>query len=91
MRGEEMSKKREYMMAPFRPGLDEDIRRKYNEIPDGKRSDALRDAFRLYCGIDKKLVYEASEKPVRPPARPPLLNLQNGVNANVNQNKRPTR
>lgn len=72
-------KRREYMMAPFRE-LDKDIRDKYFALPEGKRSDALRDAFRLWCGIDKKLVYEASEKPVRPPARPPLLlNQQKGV------------
>ncbi|MDQ0873810.1 hypothetical protein QFZ77_002469 [Paenibacillus sp. V4I3] len=77
-----MSKKREYMMSPFRQGLDEDIRKKYNEIPDGKRAEVLRDAFRLWCGIDKKLVYEATEKPIKQPTRPPFL--AKGVNNNGN-------
>jgi hypothetical protein len=73
-----MSKKREYMMAPFRE-LDEDIRQKYFAIPEGKRSDALRDAFRLWCGIDKKLVFEASEKPLsRPAPRPWSPNAKGG-------------
>lgn len=68
-----MSKKREYMMAPFRDnGLDDDIKRRYNELPDGKRADALRDAFRLWCGIEKKIVFEATEKPLSRPARPLL-------------------
>lgn len=66
-----MPKKREYMMAPFRDnGLDDDIRDKYFAIPEGKRSDALRDAFRLWCGIDKKLVFEAKEQPIGRPSRP---------------------
>lgn len=65
--------KRTYMMSPFRKVLDDDIRDKYFAIPEGKRSDALRDAFRLYCGIDKKLVYETSEKPLRQPDRPPYI------------------
>jgi hypothetical protein len=65
--------KRQYMMCPFRKGLDEDIKAKYFSIPEGKRSDALRDAFRLYMGIDKKLVYEASEKPIKQPERPPYV------------------
>lgn len=83
-----MSKKREYMMAPFRDRLDDDIRKKYMEIPDGKRSDALRDAFRLYCGIDKKLVYEASEKPIKQPARPPLITKGGVTNGNSVHNTR---
>ncbi|WP_239632971.1 hypothetical protein [Paenibacillus sp. H1-7] len=62
--------KREYMMSPFRPHLDDDIRDKYFSIPEGKRSDALRDAFRLWCGIDKKIVFEATEKPITKPTRP---------------------
>lgn len=75
-----MSKeRRQYMMCPFRKELDEDIRKKYFAIPEGKRSDALRDAFRLWCGIDKKLVYETTEKPIKQPARPPLLNVNKGV------------
>lgn len=57
--------KRVYMMAPFRPQLDSDIRDKYFAIPEGKRSDALRDAFRLYCGIDHKTVMERVEQPIR--------------------------
>jgi hypothetical protein len=65
--------KREYMMAPFRPQLDEDIKQKYFAIPEGKRSDMLRDAFRLYMGINKKLVYEASEKPLTQPTRPMIF------------------
>lgn len=69
-----MSKKREYMMAPFRDnGLDDDIRKKYNEIPEGKRSDALRDAFRLWCGIEKKMVFEVTEKPLSRPTRPLIM------------------
>ena len=79
--------KREYMMAPFR-SLDKDIRDKYFAIPEGKRSDALRDAFRLYCGIDKKLVYETSEKLIKPPARPPLLNKGVSNNGNSTNNSR---
>lgn len=69
-----MAEKREYMMSPFRKVLDDDIKKKYFEIPEGKRSDALRDAFRLWCGIDKKLVYETSEKQIKPPTRPPYSN-----------------
>ena len=77
-----MSKKRLYMMAPFRDGaLDQDIREKYFAIPEGKRSDALRDAFRLWCGIDKKLVFEATEKPLRQPDRPPYIQKPNAVHA----------
>jgi hypothetical protein len=85
-----MSKKREYMMAPFRPDMDRDIRDKYFSIPEGKRSDALRDAFRLYMGIDKKLVYEASEKPIKPPPRPasPLLTKGGVSNGNSSHNSR---
>lgn len=64
---------REFMMAPFRPGLDDDIKRRYMELPDGKRSETLRDAFRLWCGIDKKLVFEATEQPIRKPPTKPLL------------------
>lgn len=73
--------KREYMMAPFRT-LDQDIRDRYFAIPEGKRSDALRDAFRLWCGIDKKLVYEATEKPIKQPARPPFIQKGVGINGN---------
>lgn len=69
-----MANKRSYMMAPFRPNLDRDIQDKYFAIPEGKRSDALRDAFRLYCGIDKKLVFEATEQTIKQPARPPYIN-----------------
>lgn len=68
-----MSKKREYMMCPFRKHLDDDIRDKYFAIPEGKRSDALRDAFRLWCGIDKKLVFETREKPISKPTRPLIM------------------
>lgn len=83
-----MTKKREYMMAPFRD-LDKDIRDKYFAIPEGKRSDTLRDAFRLYMGIDKKLVYETSEKPIKPPPRPPLLTTKGGTsNGNSVHNPR---
>lgn len=60
-------KKREYMMSPFRVNLDDDIRDKYFAIPEGKRSDTLRDAFRLYMGLSHKLVYEPSSKPLMPP------------------------
>lgn len=84
-----MSKKREYMMAPFRPKLDDDILKKYSEIPDGKRSDALRDAFRLWCGIDHKLVFEAKEMPIRQPARPPFIQKEVGITAPIKQPNRP--
>lgn len=85
-----MSKKREYMMAPFRD-LDQDIRERYFAIPEGKRSDALRDAFRLWCGIDKKLVYEATEKVIKPPSRPPFIQKGVGVNGNSLHDSRPRR
>lgn len=68
-----MKRKREYMMSPFRPSMDDDIRDKYFAIPEGKRSDALRDAFRLYCGIDKKVVYERTEQPIRRNMTKPLM------------------
>ena len=83
-----MSKKREYMMAPFRD-LDRDIRDKYFAIPEGKRSDALRDAFRLYMGIDKKLVFEATEKPLRQPERPPYIQKPPTVHTPVKPPNRP--
>lgn len=78
-----MSKRREYMMAPFREFMDRDIRDKYFAIPEGKRSDALRDAFRLYCGIDKKLVFEATEKPIKQPTRPPFVMCETTVHTPV--------
>jgi hypothetical protein len=65
--------KRSYMMCPFRKTLDDDIRDRYFALPEGKRSEALRDAFRLWCGIDKKLVFEATEQPIRKPPTKPLL------------------
>lgn len=69
-----MGKKREYMMAPFRE-LDKDIRDKWFALPEGKRSDILRDAFRLWCGIDKKLVFEPTERSIaKPPGKPLLMN-----------------
>ena len=74
-----MTEKRLYMMCPFRKFLDDDIKQKYFAIPEGKRSDALRDAFRLYMGIDKKLVFEATEKPLRQPDRPPYIQKPNVV------------
>ncbi len=83
-----MSNKREYMMAPFR-SLDKDIRDKYFAIPEGKRSDVLRDAFRLYCGIDHKLVFEAKEMPIRQPARPPFIQKEVGITAPIKQPNRP--
>ena len=83
-----MSKKREYMMAPFRD-LDRDIRDKYFAIPEGKRSDALRDAFRLYMGIDKKLVFEATEKPIKQPTRPPFVQREPTVHTPSKQINRP--
>lgn len=64
--------KREYMMAPFR-ALDSDIRDRYFALPEGKRSEVLRDAFRLWCGLDKKLVVEVVEQPIRKPTTKPLM------------------
>lgn len=84
-------KKREYMMAPFRDSLDRDIRDRYFAIPEGKRSDALRDAFRLWCGIDHKLVFEATEKPIKPPSRPPFIQKGVGVHGNSIHNTGPRR
>lgn len=77
-----MTRKREYMMAPFREKLDDDIRQKYFAIPDGKRSDMLRDAFRIYMGLSHKLVYEPSSKPLTPPMQnkgPAPLIMNKGV------------
>lgn len=81
--------KRLYMMSPFRKVLDDDIKQKYFAIPEGKRSDALRDAFRLWCGIDHKLVFEAKEMPIRQPARPPFIQKEVGITAPIKQPNRP--
>lgn len=74
-------RQREYMMAPFRTDLDQDIRDKYFSIPEGKRSDALRDAFRLYCGLHTKVVYERTEQPIikRNTTKPLMMGTGKGV------------
>ncbi|MDF2650949.1 MAG: hypothetical protein K0Q73_6754 [Paenibacillus sp.] len=57
--------------ARFRDGLDDDIKRKYNAVPDSERSDTVRDALRLWFGIDKKLVFKQTTQPVRQPSNLP--------------------
>ncbi|MBD0381268.1 hypothetical protein [Paenibacillus sedimenti] len=57
--------------ARFRDGLDDDIKRKYNALPDSERSDNVRDALRLWFGIEKKLVFRPTTTPVKPPQNLP--------------------
>jgi hypothetical protein len=62
-----MDKQVKVASARFREGLDDDIKRQYNEIPETERSDHVRDALRIWFGISKKLVFKQTEAPVRLP------------------------
>lgn len=57
--------------ARFREILDDDIKRKYNALPENERSENVRDALRLWFGIDKKLVFKPTTHPVKPPQNLP--------------------
>jgi hypothetical protein len=62
-----MAKEATMAQARFRPGVDDDIKQKYNELPENERSDNVRDALRLWFGITKKLVFRPTEIPVQKP------------------------
>lgn len=63
----EKSKVVKVATARFRDGLDDDIKQKYNALPESERSDNVRDALRIWFGITKKLVFKATERSVRQP------------------------
>lgn len=51
----------------FRPGLDDDIKVRFNELPKKVRSTILRDALRVWFGIPDKLEIKPISTPVRQP------------------------
>lgn len=62
-----MSKKRKYLGAPLREGLDDDLIAALEKLTNGSKAEIVRTGARIVLGITSHKVSEVRERPVPRP------------------------